>query len=128
MFLALQNSTQYWYLFFSNEGNHAKNKSFTNGATSLLAGESAVHLIRSMCKFRLYADFFRWLATNIIIQHVSVCNLPHTHHFLHVLVLNEMKRGKACLLIWAILEMLQWLGLKHHLQIAKSQWSVDHSL
>jgi len=45
MYLAVQNSTQYWHLFFSNEGNYAKNKSFTNGITSLLAGESAVHLI-----------------------------------------------------------------------------------
>jgi len=128
MYLAVQNSTQYWHLFFSNEGNYAKNKSFTNGTTSLLAGESAVHLIWNMCKFWLYADFFKWLTTNIISQHVSLCNLPHAHHFLHMLVLNKMKRDKACLLIWAILDMLQWLGLKHHLQIAKFQWSVDHGL
>lgn len=45
MYLALQNSTQCWHLFFSNEGNNAKNKSFTNGTTSLLAGESTVYLI-----------------------------------------------------------------------------------
>lgn len=128
MYLALQNSTQYWHLFFSNEGNHAKNKSFTNGTTSLLAGESAVHLICNMCKFWLYADFFRWLTTNIKIQHVSVCSLAHAHHFLHVLVFNKMKRDKDWLLIWAILETLQWLGMKYHLQGAKSQWSVDHSL
>lgn len=45
MYLAEQNSKHYLHLFFSNECNYAKNKSFTNGATSLLAGEIAAHLI-----------------------------------------------------------------------------------
>jgi hypothetical protein len=45
-----------------------------------------------------------------------------------VLILTKTKRDKVCLLVLAILEALQLLGLKQHLQIAKSQWSVDHSL
>lgn len=98
-YLAIQNSTQNWNLFFSNEGNYAKNRSFTDATTSLLAGESVVHLRWNMCKFWFYADFFIWLTTNIISQHVSVCNLPHTHHFLHVLMLTKMKRDKGCLLM-----------------------------